>query len=126
MILILLLSFTASIAALNCSAGMNSTSNQVTKTIPTTWPRFLSIVGSFFNSSWYSFPGNLTVGADNQIGSIRTFVNVMETGVFSETLLRYELNDSFFKQAWQGPGDNGASISFGNFSLGSYEEYLSG
>jgi hypothetical protein len=124
MIFILLLSCVTSIAALNCSAGMNSGTSLATQTIPATFPQFLSIVGSFFNSSWYKNPGNLTVGPDNQVGSIRTFV--LGTMVYNDTLLMYNLNTSFFQQVWQGPGNNGISINLGSFVLGSYVEHLSG
>jgi hypothetical protein len=123
---ILLFSFVTSIAALNCSAGLNSSSNLATATLPATLAQFLSIVGSFFNSSWYESPGNLTIGSDNQIGSMRAFLDFTGTNVYNETLLVYNLNATFFQQSWMGPGNNGASINFSVFVLGSYVETLTG
>lgn len=38
----------------------------------------------------------------------------------------YVLNSTYFEQKWKGPGDNGASIDFGVFVLGSYVERLTG
>jgi hypothetical protein len=105
---------------------MNQVSNLATATLPTTLPKFLSIVGSFFNDSWYSFPGPETIGQDNQIGSIRTFTAPTSSEVFNETLLVYDLNVTFFEQSWMGPGSNGAYINFSSFILGSYVEYLIG
>jgi hypothetical protein len=124
---ILLFSLVTSIAALNCSNGMNQSSNLAMATLPTTLRQFLSIVGSFFNDSWYTgSPSPGTVGIDNQIGSIRTFLDLTGTNVYNETLLLYDLNATFFEQSWQGPSDNGASINFTIFILGSYVEYLIG
>ncbi len=123
---ILLFSLVTSITALDCSNGMNQTSNLVTATLSTTLPKFLSIVGSFFNDSWYTVPANLTVGLDNQIGSIRTFWDLTGTTMYNETLLVYISEATFFEQIWTGPGDNETSIDFGIFILGSYVEYLTG
>ncbi len=123
---ILLFSLVTSITALDCSNGMNQTSNLVTATLSTTLPKFLSIVGSFFNDSWYTVPANLTVGLDNQIGSIRTFWDLTGTTMYNETLLVHILEATFFEQIWTGPGDNETSIDFGIFILGSYVEYLTG
>lgn len=112
--------------ALNCSNGMSQSSNFATATLPATLAQFVSIVGSFFNDSWYAFPGNLTIGPDNQVGSIRTFLDATGTKVYNETLLVYNLNTSYFEQEWKGPGDNGVSVNFGIFVLGSYVERLTG
>jgi hypothetical protein len=97
-----------------------------TATLPTTLSKLVSIVGSFFNDSWYTTPANFTMGLDNQIGSIRTFWDFTGTNRYNETLLIYQLNSTFFEQAWTGPGDNGTSINFGIFILGTYVEYLTG
>ncbi len=124
--LIILFSLVTSLTAINCPNGLNQTSNLVTTTLPTTLPNFLSIVGSFFNDSWYTNPGNVTVGLDNQVGSIRTFWDFTGTMLYNETLLVYILEATFFEQIWTGPGNNGTSIDFGIFILGSYVEYLVG
>jgi len=114
------------IVALNCSNGLSQSSNLATATLPATLAQFVSIVGSFFNDSWYASPGPLTIGPNNQVGSIRTFLDATGTKVYNETLLVYNLNTSYFEQAWKGPGDYGASINFGIFVLGTYIERLTG
>ncbi len=105
---------------------MYEASNIAMATLPTTLPQFLSIVGSFFNDSWYTgAPSPGTVGTDNQIGSVRTFLD-LSGNVFNETLLVYNLNATLFEQSWHGPSSTGASVNFGSFILGSYVEYLIG
>jgi hypothetical protein len=121
---ILLFSFLTSTAALNCSAGLNASSNLATQTLPATLAQVLTIVGSFFNSSWYENPGNLTIGPDNTAGSMRTFLGFMTPNVYNETLLVYILNATFFEQSWMGPGSYGTYVSFLGFVLGSYVETL--
>lgn len=124
--LLILFTLIKSIVALNCSIGLNQTSNVATATLPTTLSKVLSVVGSFFNDTWYTTPGNLTVGLDNQIGSIRTFWDFTGTNRYNETLLAYNLNSTSFEQVWMGPGTSGTSIDFGIFILGTYVEYLIG
>jgi hypothetical protein len=124
--LILLLSLVTSITGLNCSNGLNQTSNLATATLPITLSKFVSVVGSFFNDSWYIVPCNVTVGMDNQIGSMRVFWDQTGTKVYNETLLVYISEATFFQQIWTGPGSNGASIDSPLFILGFYVEYLSG
>jgi len=121
---ILLFSLLTSTAALNCSAGLNASSNLATQTLPATLAQVLTIVGSFFDSSWYENPGNLTVGPDNTVGSMRTFLGYMNPNVYDETLQVYNLNTTFFEQSWMGPGSNGAYINFTIFVLGTYVETL--
>jgi len=87
-------------------------------TIPTTLSSFVSIVGDFFNSTWYSYPTKSSIGQKNQIGSIRTITD--------ETLIKYQFNQWHFTQTWQGPGKQIKSVDFGNFVLGSYTEYILG
>ncbi len=125
---ILLFSLAASITALNlnCSNDTNQTSNVAMQTLPTTLSQFLSIVGSFFNDSWYTgAPSPGTVGIDNQIGSIRTFLD-LHGNVYNETLIVYILNTTYFQQSWQGPSTTGAAVNFGSFMLAYYVEYLIG
>ncbi len=105
---------------------MSQSSNLATQTLPTTLSKFVSIVGSFLNNSWYSTPGPFTIGPDNTVGSIRTFLSFTGTNSYNETLLSYYLNTSYFGQSWMGPGNNGVSIDFGVFVLGSYVESLTG
>ena len=111
---------------LNCSGGFIYSSTLTTTTIPTTLSRFVSIVGDFYNDTWYNYPVQSTIGPDNQIGSIRTITDPQGVLVFHETLITYVLNTSFFEQSWQGPGANISSVDFGDFILGSYIERISG
>ncbi|CAF1531118.1 unnamed protein product [Adineta ricciae] len=127
MIFIVLLGCVASIVATTCPSGMAIASNVATKTIPATLPQFLSIVGSFLNSSWYSTLGPISFGADNQVGTIRTTVDFTNNSrLYNETLMIYNLNSTYFEQIWKGPGNEGVFIPLGDFNLGSYVEYLNG
>ncbi len=119
-------SFITIIVNLNCPNGTSQSSNLATETLPATLTEFVSIVGSFFNDSWYTTPYNITIGQDNQVGSIRTFVGIGDGKIYNETLLVYNLNSSYFEQEWMGPGNDGASIDFGIFILGTYVERLTG
>ncbi len=126
-ILFILVTSITSITALNCASGLYESSNVAMSTLPTTLPLFLTIVGSFFNESWYTgAPSPGTVGTDNQIGSIRTFLDLTGTNVYNETLIVYILNTTYFQQSWQGPSNTGAAVNFGNFILAYYVEYLIG
>ncbi len=125
-ILLSLVTSITSITALNCSSGLYESSNVAMATLPTTLPLFLTIVGSFLNDSWYTgSPSPGTVGTDNQIGSIRTFLDP-SGNVYNETLIVYILNTTYFQQSWQGPSTNGAAVNFTTFLLAYYVEYLIG
>jgi hypothetical protein len=95
-------------------------------TIPTDLASFVSIVGDFYKSTWYSYPVTSTIGPTNQVGSIRTVTDITGQLVFHDTLVAYQSNSYFFEMAYRGPGDDIRAVDYGNFILGSYVERLTG
>ena len=105
---------------------MTSASTVTKVIIQTTLPLFVSIVGDFFNSTWYDYPVISTTGAKNRIGSTRLIHDTDDNLFYNETLVKYTSRKSFFKEAWTGPNEPVKSLNYGTFLLGSYLEYISG
>jgi hypothetical protein len=124
--LTLLLILISSTNGLNCSGNLTHGYTKTVQTIPATLSQFVSIVGSFYNSTWYSYPTSSTIGPNNQINSTRIITDSTDTLVFYETLLVNILNNTYFEQSWTGPGDKIGTDNFGTFILGTYIETLSG
>ena len=121
-----LILFLLSTGVLACPSNLAYSSTLTTITIPTSLASFVSIVGDFYKSTWYSYPVISTIGPANQVGSIRTVTDNTGKLVFHDTLVAYQSNPYFFEMAYRGPGGDIKAVDYGNFVLGSYVERLTG
>jgi hypothetical protein len=124
--LILLFALVSSTHGLNCTGNFTYGYTTNIQTIPATLSQFISIVGNFYNTTWYQFIVNSTTGPNNQINSTRLITNSNGSLVTYETLIGYQTSNTYFEMSWTGPGDKLGTVDFGSFLLSTYIESLSG